>query len=58
MAINILFAILIAFIIIRTTAYGIYCVKNTGIAGGISVFILDAAVVGVGYMILFSGKGI
>ena len=58
MALNFLFLIFIVFIIIRTTAYGIYCIRNTGIAGGISVFLLDAAVISAGYMILFTGKGV
>ena len=58
MAINIIFAILIIFVIIRTTAYGIYCIKKTSITGGISVFFLDACVIAAGYIALFTERGI
>lgn len=40
MAINIVFFLIIIISVIRTIAYGIYAIKNEGIAGGISVFIL------------------
>ena len=53
MAIQVIFAILIIFVIIRTTAYGIYCIKKTNIIGGISVFLLDAGVIATGYIVLF-----
>lgn len=42
MVINLALLVLISASVIRTTAYGIYCIKNSGIAGGISVFFLGA----------------
>lgn len=56
MAIQVIFAILIIFVIIRTTAYGIYCIKKISIIGGISVFFLDAGVIAAGYIMLFASK--
>lgn len=58
MILNVIYGILILLILIRTIAFGIYCVKETGIVGGISVFILGAGVAATGYMILFTGKGL
>ncbi len=58
MGINILFALLFAFIIIRTIAYGVYSIRNTGITGGISVFALSAAVIAASYILLFTDRGI
>lgn len=38
--------IIVGICLIRTVSYGIYILKNENITGGISVFILAAAVVG------------
>lgn len=43
MLINIVFFIVITVSIIRTVSYGIYAIKNNGVVGGISVFILALA---------------
>lgn len=43
MLINIVFFIFITVSLIRTVSYGIYAIKNDGIVGGISVFILAVA---------------
>ena len=56
MALQVIVAILIIFVIIRTTAYGIYCIKKANITGGISVFLLDAGVIATGYIVLFTSK--
>lgn len=40
MVINIVFFLIIIISVIRTIAYGIYAIKNEGIVGGISVFVL------------------
>lgn len=53
MIINIIFILILIYIFIRTVAYGIYCLKQTGIAGGISVFVLGAFVIITGYMTVF-----
>lgn len=58
MELMILFGILDIYIIIRTVAYGIYSIKETGLAGGISVLALAAAAVVSGYIVIFCGKGI
>lgn len=58
MILNIIFGILILFVIIKTIAYGIYCVKKTGVFGGISVFFLAVCAAATGYMILFTEKGL
>ncbi|MGN1116936.1 MAG: hypothetical protein ACI4TH_10220 [Candidatus Ornithomonoglobus sp.] len=58
MILNVIYGILILFILIRTIAFGIYCAKETGIAGGVSVFVLAIGVAATGYMILFTGKGL
>lgn len=50
---DIIFILLLLYILIRTIAYGIYCIKETGIVGGISVFILGACIIITGYMTLF-----
>ncbi len=58
MVLNIIYGLLILFILIRTIAFGIYCVKETGVAGGISVFVLAAGTAVTGYVILFTGMGL
>lgn len=40
MLINIVFFIAVIVSIVRTVSYGIYAIKNNGVIGGISVFIL------------------
>ena len=40
MLINIVFFIAVLVSIVRTVSYGIYAIKNNGVIGGISVFIL------------------
>lgn len=49
MALIILTESVVAFVVIRTTAYGIYCFKNTGKLGGISVLLLAAAALAAGF---------
>ncbi|MDD6762745.1 MAG: hypothetical protein PUD92_03775 [Clostridiales bacterium] len=58
MILNVIYGILILIILIRTIAFGIYCIKESGITGGISVFILALGEAITGYMILFAGKGL
>lgn len=53
MIMDIIFILLLLYILIRTIAYGIYCIKESGIVGGISVFMLGLCVVITGYMTLF-----
>lgn len=50
---DIIFILLLVYILIRTIAYGIYSIKESGIVGGISVFILGLCIVITGYMTLF-----
>lgn len=57
MSIKLIFGILILFVIIRTIAYGIYCVKKTGVLGGISVFALSLGSIFAGWIILFGNRG-
>ena len=40
MLINIVFFIAVLVSVVRTVSYGIYTIKNKGVIGGISVFIL------------------
>lgn len=54
MLINIIFMIVIAISAIRTVVYGIYAIKNDGIAAGISVFVLCGGVLFSGYIIFAS----
>ena len=54
MIITIVFFIIIAFSVIRTTAYGVYSLKNEGIAGGISVFFLAAATLSTAFIVFFT----
>ena len=54
----IIFIAMILYVVIRTVAYGIYCVKKTGLTGGISVFFLAAGAVIAGYITIFGNKGI
>lgn len=42
MLINIVFFIAILISAVRTVSYGVYTIKNNGIIGGISVFVLAA----------------
>ena len=56
MAVMILTICLIAYVVIRTVAYGIYCIRATGWVGGISVFILALCAVGTGYIALYSSR--
>lgn len=53
MIIDIIFIMLLVYIFIRTVSYGIYCLKQTGIVGGISVFVLGVFVIVTGYMTIF-----
>lgn len=53
MVINfVIFLLIIAAVVIRTVSYGIYCIKNGGTVGGISVFILAACSVATGIIIV------
>lgn len=56
MALMILTEAVVAFVVIRTTAYGIYCFKNTGRLGGISVFLLAAAALAAGFAAAGGGR--
>lgn len=49
MALMVLTEAVVAFVVIRTAAYGIYCFKNTGRLGGISVLLLAAAALMAGF---------
>ena len=49
MALMILTGVVVAFVMIRTIAYGIYCIKNTGRIGGLSVLLLAAAALAAGF---------
>lgn len=40
MLINIVFFISVIVSIVRTVSYGIYAIKNNGVIGGISIFVL------------------
>lgn len=40
MLINIVFFIAVIVSIVRTVSYGIYAIKNNGVIGGISIFVL------------------
>ncbi|MBR0359512.1 MAG: hypothetical protein IIX21_00160 [Clostridia bacterium] len=40
MLINIVFFIAVLVSVVRTVSYGIYTIKNKGIIGGISIFVL------------------
>ena len=40
MLINIVFFIAVLVSIVRTVSYGIYAIKNNGVIGGISIFVL------------------
>ena len=52
MVINLAFLLLIAVVVIRTVAFGIYCLKNSGVVGGISVFAVSAGAFATGVIIL------
>lgn len=54
----IMFGVMIVYVIIRTVAYGIYCMKKTGVVGGISVFLLALGAAFAGYITVFGNKGI
>ena len=56
MAAVIMFSAMIVYVLIRTIAYGIYCVRKTGMAGGISVFFLALCAVVVMYITLSGNK--
>ena len=56
MAAVIMFSVMIVYVLIRTIAYGIYCVRKTGMAGGISVFFLALCAVVVMYITLSGNK--
>lgn len=43
----------VLFTVIRTVAYGVYSIKETGLISGISVFFLAICVAVIGYFILF-----
>ena len=58
MAAIIIFSVMIVYVLIRTVAYGIYSVCETGTAGGISVFFLALCAVLVLYITLSGNKGI
>lgn len=57
MFLNIIFVLLLGFIFIRTVSYGIYCIKETGVLSGISVFILAAGTIFTGWLVIFTDKG-
>lgn len=40
MLINIVFFIAVLVSVVRTVSYGIYTIKNKGVIGGISIFVL------------------
>ena len=40
MLINIVFFIAVLVSIVRTVSYGIYAIKNNGVIGGISIFVI------------------
>lgn len=40
MLINIVFFIAVIVSVVRTVSYGIYAIKNNGVIGGISIFVL------------------
>ncbi|MBQ3426452.1 MAG: hypothetical protein IJH37_04830 [Clostridia bacterium] len=48
MTLTVLTEAVAAFVVIRAIAYGIYCFKNTGRLGGISVLLLAAAALAAG----------
>ena len=56
MAAVIMFSVMIVYVLIRTIAYGIYCVRETGMTGGISVFFLALCAVVVLYITLSGNK--
>ena len=58
MAAKIMFGVMVLYVMIRTAAYGIYCIKKTGMVGGISVFFLAAGAAAAGYITIFGNKGI
>lgn len=58
MAAAIMFSAMIVYVLIRTIAYGIYCVRKTGVTGGVSVFFLALCAVLVLYITLSGNKGI
>ena len=52
MVINLALLLLIAVIVIRTVAFGLYCIKKKRVAGGISVFFLCAGAFATGVIVL------
>lgn len=56
MEVMILTICLMAYIVVRTVAYGIYCIRTTGWVGGLSVFVLALCVIGAGYIALYSNR--
>lgn len=58
MAAVIIFSAMIVYVLIRTIAYGIYCVRKTGVTGGVSVFFLALCAVLVLYITLSGNNGI
>ena len=54
MAVNFFFLIIIAFVIIRQIAYGIYCIKK-GFSGGYSILVLLSGTVFCGLIIYMRG---
>ena len=58
MAAVIMFSAMIVYVLIRTIAYGIYCVRKTGVTGGVSVFFLALCAVLVLYITLSGNNGI
>ena len=53
MVINLAFLLLITAVVIRTVAFGLYCLRKKRVAGGISVFFISAAALATGVMVLF-----
>ena len=53
MVINLAFLLLITAVVIRTVAFGLYCLRKKRVAGGISVFFISAAALATGVIVLF-----
>ena len=56
MALMILTICLITYVVVRTVAYGIYCIRTTGWIGGLSVLFLALCGIGTGCIALYSNS--
>lgn len=54
MVLNFIFRILMLYVIVKTTSYGVYCVREKYILGGISVFVLVLGIVAANIVILLN----